>query len=86
MTVTTLPPATPLEVTVSNSVSLAAQCQHHAVRTAMALIVDDCPTLALATLLTSVRRCAHLDNRPLSTDRVYARAERLVERMLSEAA
>lgn len=86
MSVTTLPPATPLEVTVSNSVDLAAQCRHHAVRTALQLILDDCPTLALATLVKSVRRCGHLDNRPLSPERVVSRANQLVREWRGDAA
>lgn len=84
MTVTTLPLATTFDVTVANSVDLSEQCRHHAVRTALAYIVDDCPTLALAELIKSVRRCAHLDNRPLSAERVHRRAERLVEQMVAE--
>lgn len=86
MSVTTLPPATHLDVIAQNSVNLADQCQHHAVRTALQQIVDGTPSLALATLHRSVRRCAHLDNRPLSPDLVYRRAEALVERIIKDAA
>lgn len=83
MTVTTLPPAT--VVHTADSVTLAGQCRHHAVRTAVQQIVDGTPSLALLTLLESVRRCAHLDNRPLSADRVVVRANELV-RSWGEAA
>lgn len=85
MSVTTLPVATHHDVVVQNSVNLVAQCQHHAVRTALQQILDGCPSLALATLQRSVRRCAHLDNRPLSPERVQARANALVERMRDAA-
>jgi hypothetical protein len=86
MSVTTLPPATAVQVISSDSVALAEQCQHHAVRTAVQALVNGTPSLALLTLLVSVRRCAHLDNRPLSAERVQARAESLVEQMLGDAA
>jgi hypothetical protein len=78
MTVHTLPPATPVEVVSSDSIMLAGQCQHYAVRTAVQQIVDGAPHLALATLHRSVRRCALLDNRPLSAERVVLRANQLV--------
>lgn len=86
MSVRTLPDDEAQEVVVSNSIRLAIDCRRQAVRTAVQQIVDGTPHLALATLLRSVRRCAHLDNRPLSPERVSARAERLVEQWVGEAA
>jgi hypothetical protein len=81
MTVTTLPTATTTGVISQDAVSLVALCQHHAVRTAVQQILDGTPSLALATLHQSVRKCAHLDNRPLSAERVQARADALIERI-----
>jgi hypothetical protein len=85
VSVHTLPEDEALEVVVSNSIRLAVECRRQAVRTAVQQIVDDTPHLALATLIRSVRRCAHLDNRPLSAERVFARAAQ-VEQMVGEAA
>lgn len=85
MTVTTLPAGT-AEVISQDAISLAALCQHHAVRTALQQILAGTPSLALATLHASVRKCAHLDNRPLSPDRVYRRAEHLVEQIIKDGA
>ncbi len=76
---------TPMKVIVSNSLKLAVQCQHHAVRTALQQILDGAPTLALATMQRSVKRCAHLDNRPLSPERVQARADALVREINASA-
>jgi hypothetical protein len=67
----------PGEVITVSSVSLAEQCQNHAVRTAVQQIRDGVPSLALGTLLRSVRTCANLDNRPLSAERVRKRADEL---------
>lgn len=78
MSVLTLPDDEAQEVVVSNSIRLAVECRRHAVRTAVQQMVDGTPHLALATLLRSVRRCAHLDNRPLSAVRVVDRANALV--------
>jgi hypothetical protein len=86
VSVSTLPEATPAELHTWPSQELAVMCRRQAVRDAVQQLVDGTPHLALATLHRSVRRCAHLDNRPLSAERVYARAERLVERMRGEAA
>lgn len=77
-TLPTVPAGKPVEDAAYDSISLAVQCQHHAVRTALQQIVDGSPHLALATLHSSVRRCAHLDNRPLSPERVVFRANQLV--------
>ncbi|GAB3952395.1 hypothetical protein GCM10029976_090510 [Kribbella albertanoniae] len=71
----------PREVITVNSVSLAEQCQNHAVRTAVQQIRDGVPSLALGTLLRSIRTCANLDNRPLSAERVQERADQLVHRL-----
>jgi len=58
--------------------TIAEQCRHHAVRTAVKYIVDDAPHLALLDLIRSTKRCAHLDNRPLAADRVRDRARALL--------
>jgi len=66
---------------MTDSIELETQCRHHAVRTAVQQLVDGAPSLALATLIRSVHTCAHLDNRPLSPERVVFRANQSVRRM-----
>jgi hypothetical protein len=62
----------------NDSVDMAEQRRHHAVRTAVMFIKQDCPHLALAELIDSVHRCSRLDHRPLDVDRVEARANALL--------
>jgi hypothetical protein len=59
-------------------VDMATQRRHHAVRTALMFIEQDCPHLALAELIDSVNRCARLDHRPLDAARVELRANNLL--------
>lgn len=63
---------------VNNAIDMAEQRRHHAVRTAIMFINQDCPHAALAELLDSVHRCARLDHRPLDRQRVEARANHLL--------
>jgi hypothetical protein len=57
--------------------TIAEQCRRYAVRTAVKHLVEDAPHLALLDLIRSIKRCAHLDNRPLDADRVRGRARAL---------
>lgn len=57
---------------------IADQCRRHAVRTAVQHLVAGAPHLALLVLIRSVKRCAHLDNRPLAADRVRDRTQALL--------
>lgn len=63
---------------VNDSIVMAEQRRHHAVRTAIMFINQDCPHAALAELIDSVNRCARLDHRPLDVGRVEARANKLL--------
>jgi len=63
---------------VNDALVVAEQCRHHAVRTAIQHIVGNEPNCALLVLIQSVRRCAHLDHRPLDAARVTDRANKLL--------
>ncbi|MFD7157931.1 hypothetical protein ACXJJ3_08860 [Kribbella sp. WER1] len=62
----------------NDALTIAEQRRRHSVRTAVMFIVQDQPHCALAELLDSVHRCAHLDHRPLDPVRVLARANNLL--------
>jgi hypothetical protein len=63
---------------VNDALVIAEQCRRHAVRTAIVFLENDLPHCALAELIQSVNRCAHLDHRPLDAARVEERANRLL--------
>lgn len=62
----------------NDSHAIADQRRRHAVRTAIMFLEQDCPNSALAELLDSMHKCAHLDNRPLDQARVELRANKLL--------
>lgn len=67
-----------MTIDVNNAIEMAEQRRHHAVRTAIMFINQDCPHLALAELIDSVHRCARMDHRPLDVGRVEDRANALL--------
>ena len=68
------------EPAMNRSIDLSVQLRRQAVRLALLHIVNGAPHLGLAELIASVHKCAHLDNRPLSPERVVFRANQLVRR------
>ena len=62
----------------NDALEIAEQRRRHAVRTAVMFLEQGCPNSALAELIDSVNKCAHLDHRPLDRARVELRANVLL--------